>query len=91
MLPDSSEYVVMSMFLNSFFPFFLQINFQKECGSDNKCTSNLQLRAKFANERLKPYPRYVENTEEDMLYMWYRADRQSEYIENQCYSKNCML
>lgn len=56
MLPDSSEYVVMSMFLNSFFPFFLQINFQKECGSDNKCTSNLQLTAKFANERLKPYP-----------------------------------
>ncbi|KAM9505104.1 integrin alpha-3-like [Salvelinus alpinus] len=32
------------------------INFQKECGSDNKCTSNLQLTAKFANERLKPYP-----------------------------------
>lgn len=34
-----------------------EINFQKECGSDNKCTSNLQLTAKFANDREKPYPR----------------------------------
>ncbi|KAM9560357.1 integrin alpha-3b [Salvelinus alpinus] len=33
-----------------------EINFQKECGSDNRCTSNLQLTATFANELLKPYP-----------------------------------
>ncbi|CAB1312346.1 unnamed protein product, partial [Coregonus sp. 'balchen'] len=33
-----------------------EINFQKECGSDNMCTSNLQLTATFANEGLKPYP-----------------------------------
>uniref|UniRef100_A0A673W531 Integrin, alpha 3b n=1 Tax=Salmo trutta TaxID=8032 RepID=A0A673W531_SALTR len=36
-----------------------EINFQKECGSDNMCTSNLQLTATFANELLKPYPRYL--------------------------------
>uniref|UniRef100_A0A8K9UT34 Integrin, alpha 3b n=1 Tax=Oncorhynchus mykiss TaxID=8022 RepID=A0A8K9UT34_ONCMY len=29
-----------------------EINFQKECGSDNRCTSNLQLTAAFANELL---------------------------------------
>ncbi|XP_071393895.1 integrin alpha-3b [Centroberyx affinis] len=34
-----------------------EINFQKECGSDNRCTSNLQLTAKFANDKEKPYPR----------------------------------
>ncbi|KAM4624015.1 integrin alpha-3b [Polymixia lowei] len=34
-----------------------EINFQKECGSDNKCTSNLQLTAKFVNNKEKPYRR----------------------------------
>ncbi|XP_028989113.1 integrin alpha-3b isoform X2 [Betta splendens] len=35
-----------------------EINFQNECGSDNKCSSNLQLTAQFANDREgKPYPR----------------------------------
>ncbi|KAM3859578.1 integrin alpha-3b [Diretmus argenteus] len=34
-----------------------EINFQKECGFDNKCTSNLQLTAKFANDKEKPYSR----------------------------------
>ncbi|KAG7492422.1 hypothetical protein MATL_G00014280 [Megalops atlanticus] len=34
-----------------------EINFQKECGADNKCTSNLQLKAEFANEQQVPYPR----------------------------------
>ncbi|XP_041829357.1 integrin alpha-3b isoform X2 [Melanotaenia boesemani] len=34
-----------------------EINFQKECGSDNKCTSNLQLKAQFVDEQTRPYPR----------------------------------
>uniref|UniRef100_UPI003AAD9A8C integrin alpha-3b n=1 Tax=Centroberyx gerrardi TaxID=166262 RepID=UPI003AAD9A8C len=34
-----------------------EINFQKECGSDNRCTSNLQLTARFANDKERPYPR----------------------------------
>lgn len=37
---------------------FIQINFQKECGADNKCSSNLQLTAQFADEKQEtPYPR----------------------------------
>ncbi|XP_040885313.1 integrin alpha-3b [Toxotes jaculatrix] len=34
-----------------------EINFQKECGTDNKCTSNLQLSAQFVDNEEKPYPR----------------------------------
>ncbi|KAM9831708.1 integrin alpha-3b [Neosynchiropus ocellatus] len=34
-----------------------EINFPKECGDDNKCTSNLQLTAQYTNSREKPYPR----------------------------------
>ncbi|XP_026170862.1 integrin alpha-3b isoform X2 [Mastacembelus armatus] len=34
-----------------------EINFQKECGTDNKCTSNLQLTAQFVNDKDDPYPR----------------------------------
>ncbi|KAM9772783.1 integrin alpha-3b isoform 1-T1 [Syngnathus typhle] len=34
-----------------------EINFQKECGSDNKCTSNLQLTAHFADNKKNPFPR----------------------------------
>nr|XP_061807375.1 integrin alpha-3-like [Nerophis lumbriciformis] len=34
-----------------------EIHFQKECGLDNKCTSNLQLAAHFADDREKPFPR----------------------------------
>ncbi|XP_056221249.1 integrin alpha-3b isoform X2 [Seriola aureovittata] len=34
-----------------------EINFQKECGSDNKCSSNLKLRAQFVDSNKKPYPR----------------------------------
>ncbi|XP_062298399.1 integrin alpha-3b [Scomber scombrus] len=34
-----------------------EIHFQKECGSDNKCTSNLQLNAQFVDDNKKPYPR----------------------------------
>ncbi|XP_071318445.1 integrin alpha-3b [Trachinotus anak] len=34
-----------------------EINFQKECGSDNKCSSNLQLTAQFVDNEKKPYPR----------------------------------
>uniref|UniRef100_A0A668AIU6 Integrin, alpha 3b n=1 Tax=Myripristis murdjan TaxID=586833 RepID=A0A668AIU6_9TELE len=36
-----------------------EINFQKACGSDNKCTSNLQLTAKFASQKQMPYPSTV--------------------------------
>ncbi|KAL0984277.1 hypothetical protein UPYG_G00139340 [Umbra pygmaea] len=32
------------------------INFQKQCGSDNKCTSNLHLTADFADEKMISYP-----------------------------------
>ncbi|KAK9529885.1 hypothetical protein VZT92_012455 [Zoarces viviparus] len=35
-----------------------EINFQKECGLDNTCSSNLQLTAQFVDEEDKPYPRY---------------------------------
>ncbi|XP_070845958.1 integrin alpha-3b isoform X1 [Chaetodon trifascialis] len=34
-----------------------EVNFQKECGSDNKCSSNLQVAAQFVDEKEKPYPR----------------------------------
>ncbi|XP_061665533.1 integrin alpha-3b [Syngnathoides biaculeatus] len=34
-----------------------EIDFQKECGSDNRCTSNLRLSAHFADNREKPFPR----------------------------------
>ncbi|KAM3592384.1 uncharacterized protein V6R79_017677 [Siganus canaliculatus] len=33
-----------------------EINFQKECGSDNKCSSNLQMTAEFVDDMDKPYP-----------------------------------
>lgn len=33
-----------------------QINFHKECGADNRCSSNLQLQAKFADENFVPFP-----------------------------------
>lgn len=38
---------------------FLQINFKKECGLDNKCSSNLQMTAQFADEKGEIYPRWV--------------------------------
>ncbi|XP_022065067.1 integrin alpha-3b isoform X1 [Acanthochromis polyacanthus] len=34
-----------------------EINFQKECGSDNKCSSNLQMTAQFVDNKEHPYPR----------------------------------
>ncbi|KAM6964612.1 integrin alpha-3b isoform 2-T2 [Tautogolabrus adspersus] len=34
-----------------------EIHFQKECGSDNQCSSNLQLTAEFVDKNDKPYPR----------------------------------
>ncbi|XP_034049610.1 integrin alpha-3b isoform X2 [Thalassophryne amazonica] len=34
-----------------------EINFKKACGSDNKCTSNLQLKAHFADDQENPFPR----------------------------------
>ncbi|XP_065805378.1 integrin alpha-3b isoform X1 [Labrus bergylta] len=34
-----------------------EIHFQKECGSDNQCSSNLQLKAQFVDNDDKPYPR----------------------------------
>ncbi|MCJ8738307.1 hypothetical protein PDJAM_G00034110 [Pangasius djambal] len=33
-----------------------EINFQKECGSDNKCSSNLQVKAQFASEQQTVFP-----------------------------------
>uniref|UniRef100_A0A673G1V5 Integrin alpha-3-like n=1 Tax=Sinocyclocheilus rhinocerous TaxID=307959 RepID=A0A673G1V5_9TELE len=33
-----------------------EINFHKECGVDNMCSSNLQLEAKFADENYIPFP-----------------------------------
>lgn len=33
-----------------------EINFQKECGADNKCSSNLQMTAHFVDGADKPYP-----------------------------------
>uniref|UniRef100_A0A3B1KM90 Integrin, alpha 3b n=1 Tax=Astyanax mexicanus TaxID=7994 RepID=A0A3B1KM90_ASTMX len=32
-----------------------EINFQKECGADNKCSSNLQVKKEFANESQVPF------------------------------------
>ncbi|NXD46369.1 ITA3 protein, partial [Copsychus sechellarum] len=34
-----------------------KIEFQKECGSDNQCYSNLQLRSSFVTEQNQPLPR----------------------------------
>ncbi|XP_024141229.1 integrin alpha-3b isoform X2 [Oryzias melastigma] len=34
-----------------------EIHFQKECGDDNKCSSNLKLKAEFVDEKENPYPR----------------------------------
>lgn len=34
-----------------------EINFQKECGIDNKCNSNLQVTAQFVDEQKNPYRR----------------------------------
>ncbi|XP_067397184.1 integrin alpha-3 [Emydura macquarii macquarii] len=34
-----------------------EVNFQKECGLDNKCNSNLQLQCAFVNEQNQPLPR----------------------------------
>ncbi|KAM4716016.1 integrin alpha-3b [Anableps anableps] len=39
-----------------------EINFLKACGSDNKCTSNLQLSAEFADDNGNPFSR-KENTQ----------------------------
>ncbi|KAF4085336.1 hypothetical protein AMELA_G00116920 [Ameiurus melas] len=33
-----------------------EINFQKECGSDNKCSSNLQVKAQFASDEQTVFP-----------------------------------
>ncbi|XP_039979414.1 integrin alpha-3-like isoform X2 [Xiphias gladius] len=36
-------------------PIKTQIHFQKACGSDNRCHSNLQMTAQFIDENLKPF------------------------------------
>lgn len=34
-----------------------EINFQKECGTDNTCSSNLQMTAQYVDDKEQPYPR----------------------------------
>lgn len=36
---------------------YATIHFQKECGADNKCSSNLQVAAQFVDHKEKPYRR----------------------------------
>ncbi|XP_068193649.1 integrin alpha-3-like [Antennarius striatus] len=38
-------------------PIRTQIHFQKACGSDNRCHSNLQMTAQFTEENQTPFPR----------------------------------
>ncbi|XP_032358038.1 integrin alpha-3b [Etheostoma spectabile] len=38
-----------------------EINFQRECGLDNKCSSNLQLTAQFVDNKKRPYLRHGES------------------------------
>ncbi|XP_027728643.1 integrin alpha-3 isoform X1 [Vombatus ursinus] len=46
-----------------------EIQFQKECGIDNKCDSNLQLQAAFLSERLQPIKRLQYSKDVRKLYL----------------------
>lgn len=48
----------------------LQINFQNECGLDNKCTSNLKMTAQFVDEEDKSYPRSNKILDNDDIDWW---------------------
>ncbi|CAJ1080794.1 integrin alpha-3 [Xyrichtys novacula] len=37
-----------------------EIHFQRECGSDNRCSSNLQMKAQYVDDDGNPYPRQGE-------------------------------
>ncbi|KAM8999605.1 integrin alpha-3 isoform X1 [Sarcophilus harrisii] len=46
-----------------------EIQFQKECGTDNKCDSNLQLQAAFLSEQLQPINRLQYSKEVRKLFL----------------------
>ncbi|XP_030629730.1 integrin alpha-3b [Chanos chanos] len=46
-----------------------EINFQKECGPDNRCSSNLKLKAYYANEQLDRFRR--KNSSQTMEYSYH--------------------
>ncbi|XP_033840322.1 integrin alpha-3b [Periophthalmus magnuspinnatus] len=51
-----------------------EINFLKECGTDNICSSNLQLTAQYVDDKETPYPRQgnfqVFQYSSDIRYIW---------------------
>uniref|UniRef100_A0A8C7Z472 Integrin, alpha 3b n=1 Tax=Oryzias sinensis TaxID=183150 RepID=A0A8C7Z472_9TELE len=57
MLQSRKTSLIFKLKQSLFLLFFLQIHFQKECGTDNKCSSNLQLKAQFVDDKETPYPR----------------------------------
>uniref|UniRef100_A0A8C7Z7B5 Integrin, alpha 3b n=1 Tax=Oryzias sinensis TaxID=183150 RepID=A0A8C7Z7B5_9TELE len=56
MLQSRKTSLIFKLKQSLFLLFFLQIHFQKECGTDNKCSSNLQLKAQFVDDKETPYP-----------------------------------
>ncbi|KAK7919786.1 hypothetical protein WMY93_011070 [Mugilogobius chulae] len=55
-----------------------EINFQKQCGADNRCSSNLQLTAQYVDDKEKPYPRQgdfqVFQYSSDIRLIWLHVD-----------------
>lgn len=55
-----------------------EINFLKECGTDNTCSSNLQLKAQYVDEKKQPYPRrgssQVFQFSSDIRRIWLQVD-----------------